>query len=79
MKSCLLTCKEHGVTCPISDCRNWVDYPSEFNCVLETVNRGGFLTLREAALRLKISFVRVKQIEDAALKKIGHLLKKESI
>ena len=37
------------------------------------------MTLREVADRIGVSFVRIKQIEDKALKKIGHLLDKESI
>ena len=79
MKKCLQTCKELEVSCPVKDCRNWIDYPSEFNCVLETVDRNDNMTLRECSKRLGLSFVRVKQIEDVALKKISHLLKKEAI
>jgi len=40
------------------------------NCVNETVTNNGALTLREVAKRLNVSFVRVKQIEDKALKKL---------
>jgi hypothetical protein len=79
MKKCLFTCKQIGVPCPIEECRHWVDYPSEFNCIFETVAVNGQMTLRECAKRLGISFVRVKQIEDKALKKISHLLKEEAI
>ena len=75
MKKCLEKCIELSVTCPAQDCRYWVDYPSDNNCVLDTVNKYGDLTLRETADRLGISYVRVKQIEDKALKKISHLLK----
>ena len=75
MKKCLERCIKLSVTCPVQDCRYWVDYPSDNNCVLDTVNKYGDLTLRETADRLGISYVRVKQIEDKALKKISHLLK----
>ena len=79
MKKCLKTCKQIQVACPVTECRNWVDYPEDYNCVLETVEKNGALTLRDTAARLGISFVRVKQIEDAALKKISHFFEKESI
>jgi len=79
MKSCLLTCKELNVVCPVEECRNWINYESDLNCTLEAVNKSGCMTLRETAERLQISFVRVKQIEDKALKKISLLFDKESI
>lgn len=73
-KSCLAACKTLDVSCPNSDCRNWMDYEEEYNCVLEAVERaqeeGKELTLREVANRLGCSFVRVKQIEDEALQKL---------
>ena len=75
MKKCLEKCIELSVTCPAQDCRYWMDHPSDNNCVLDTVNKYGDLTLRETSERLGISYVRVKQIEDKALKKISHLLK----
>jgi len=79
MRKCLQTCKELNVTCPIKECRYWLDYPLENNCVLETVRVNGSMSLRECADRLDISFVRVKQIQDKALKKISLLLKDEAI
>ena len=79
MKKCLLTCRKINVSCPIDDCRYWIDYPEERNCTLESVYDNGQMTLRECAERLGISFVRVKQIETKALKKISLLLKDEAI
>lgn len=79
MKECLSACRSLNVSCPNNDCRNWINYESEYNCVLEAVDRNDNMTLREVAKRLGVSFVRIKQIEDKALKKIGHLLDKESI
>ena len=79
MKECLSACKRLDVNCPVVECRNWINFPKEKNCLLESVNINGPLTLRQTADRLKISFVRVKQIEDKALKKISHFFKKESI
>mgnify|MGYP001310455350 CR=1 FL=1 len=79
MKKCLDTCRKLNIECPIQNCRYWIDYPSEINCSLETVNINSQMTFRQVADRLGISFVRVKQIQDKALKKISHLLKEEAI
>jgi len=58
--------------CKDSECRHWIDHSKDLNCTFEAIekNDGDTMTLREVAKRLGISFVRVKQIEDAALKKI---------
>jgi len=79
MRKCLLTCKKMKVACPIEECNYWIDYKEENNCMFESISVNGAMTLREAASRLNISYVRVKQIQDKALKKIGHLLKDEAI
>ena len=70
---CLAKCKELGVSCPVQDCRYWIDYEKEMNCVFKTVEVNDTLTLRECASRLGVSYVRIKQIEDATLKKMRHL------
>lgn len=70
MRKCLKTCKHLNVECPVSECRHWIDYPQDLNCVLESVNKNGPMTLREVGDRLGLSYVRVKQIEDKLLKKI---------
>jgi len=67
---CLQECIKNKKACGESDCRHWIDYEEDLNCVHQTVDKCGALTLRETADRLKLSFVRVKQIEDAALKKL---------
>jgi len=79
MRKCLETCKKLNSSCPIIECRYWVDYPQELNCVFETVAKNDTLTLREVSERIGVSYVRVKQIQDNALKKISHLLKDEAI
>ena len=43
------------------------------NCVFESVDKNGSMTLREAAERLGMSYVRVKQIQDQTLIKISGL------
>jgi len=56
--------------CDKTECRHYIEYPDELNCVLITVFKNGNLTLRETAARLGISFARVKQIEKKALLKM---------
>ena len=76
---CLQTCRELKIGCPNEDCRLWLDREDELNCVLETIKKNGCMSLREVAERLDISFVRVKQIQDAAVKKLGRIVKEETI
>jgi len=70
MIQCLETCRKLKVSCPVEDCRYWIDYKKESNCTFESVDRNGQMTLREVSERLGISFVRVKQIQDKVLNKI---------
>ena len=67
MKNCI---DKIGDPCNNRDCRQWINYPEDNNCVLEAVRKNGKMTLRECAKRLGVSYVRVKQIEDKALKKL---------
>ena len=67
MKKCV---DKIGEVCQNKDCRQWIKYPEDDNCVLEAVRKNGRMTLRECALRLGVSYVRVKQIQDKALKKL---------
>lgn len=70
---CLEKCIELDVSCPNTDCRAWIKSEYEYNCVHEAVDANGEMTLREAAKRLGVSFVRVKQLEDKAIKKLGKI------
>ena len=81
LRACSKLCVTKEVSCPKqnSDCRHWINYEQDYNCTLIAVNNATNYSLREVADRLGISFVRVKQIEDKALKKISHLLKDEAI
>ena len=79
MKKCLQTCRNLGVSCPVKDCRYWVSYKEDYNCMFDSIEKNGNMTLREVAKRLDLSFVGIKQIEDSTIKKIGHLFDKESI
>jgi hypothetical protein len=69
-KTCVEACKTLEESCPNTDCRNWMDYPEDLNCIQVCVEKNGPLTLREVSKRLGCSFVRVKQIEDSVLEKL---------
>ncbi len=75
MMKCLETCEKLKVSCPIKECRYWINFEEDRNCTFQSIRGNNSMTLREIADRLGISYVRVKQIQDKTLKKIGHLLK----
>jgi DNA-directed RNA polymerase sigma subunit (sigma70/sigma32) len=69
-KECSKYCVDNQVSCPIKDCKNWLDYEEDVNCMLIAIEKNGAMTLREIADRLGLSFVRVKQIQDKAASKM---------
>tara|TARA_R110000824_G_scaffold67882_2_gene175828 strand:+ start:3480 stop:3719 length:240 start_codon:yes stop_codon:yes gene_type:complete len=71
--------KQHNCPCNEKKCRYWIEYQEDLNCTLITVDKHGDLTLREIAKRLKISFVRVQQIQQKALKKLAKRMKFQNI
>ena len=79
MRECAKRCEELYTSCPCKECRLWIDYSEDLNCTLHAVknNHTGELTLREVAGRIGVSFVRIKQIQDQAVKKVERLLNKD--
>jgi|TARA_Y100000034_G_scaffold133920_1_gene200909 hypothetical protein len=67
---CSKYCLKNDISCPLTECRLWIDYDKEHNCSLISIYENGKMTLREVADRLGISFARVKQIETKALGKL---------
>ena len=65
--------------CNNKECRQWIDYGEDQNCVSIAVQKHGRMTLREVAKRLGVSYVRVKQIQDKALKKLFKKIKRDNI
>ena len=65
--------------CNNKECRQWIDYREDQNCVSIAVGKHGRMTLREVAKRLGVSYVRVKQIQDKALKKLFKKIKRDDI
>ena len=76
MKECTKKCLEHDVSCPIEDCRLWIDFDEDLNCTEIAVAKNGRMTLRQVSERIGVSFVRIKQIEDS-LKETGIILSDE--
>lgn len=63
-------CEQDNQACNKKLCRHWIEYEDDLNCTLICARKNGPLTLREVSKRLNVSFVRVQQIEQAAMKKI---------
>jgi hypothetical protein len=71
LKNCSRRCLLDNKRCDQVNCRQWINYPQEYNCCLISIyNSGGPLTLREVGERIGVSFARIKQIETQALKKM---------
>jgi hypothetical protein len=74
LPECSELCKKLKVDCPNSDCRMWIDFPKESNCCLISIDekvKGG-LTLHEVAARLDLNYLKVRQIEMRALKRLHY-------
>ena len=67
--------KDKKECCNHPDCRCWIDYPEDDNCINVAIQKHGAMTLSEVAKRLNISLVRVSQIEKQALKKLSKRIK----
>ena len=74
---CSKACIKNSVSCPIKDCRSWIDYEEDLNCTSIAVEKHCSMTLREVSDRLGVSFVRIKQIEDKVMGKLESGLCKE--
>ena len=71
MKNCSKICLDNGIECPFKECKHWIEFEEDLNCTLVSVDKNGAMSLREVADRLGVSFVRVKQIQDKAIKKLS--------
>ena len=70
---CFKQCESSNKSCKEKQCRLWIDYDDDLNWTMVAINKHpeGNMTLREVADRLGVSFVRIKQIEEKALNKLG--------
>ena len=68
---CYTKCQKEKKSCEVKECRLWIDYPQDLNCVEITVQKEGSLTLTKIGDRLKLTASRVKQIENKALARVS--------
>ena len=47
MIECAQKCCELDVTCPIQECRYWINYKVDFNCTYIAIDKNGPMKLRE--------------------------------
>ena len=74
MIECAERCVELDVSCPIKECRCWIDYKEDMNCVNIAIKNNGAMKLREIAERLHLTPARVQQIEKSVLTKLKKLM-----
>lgn len=75
LPECSKQCLGTGHSCSKEECRMWIDYPDDQNCTLVSIYQNGAMTLEEVAKRMKVSFVRISQIEKQAIKKLSKRIK----
>ena len=74
MIECAKKCSELNVSCPVKDCRLWIDYEEDLNCVNIAIDKNGAMKLRQVADRCGVTTARAQQIEKAALPKLKKLM-----
>ena len=79
IKECSQACLDHEVECHFKSCEHWIKFGEDHNCDLISIQRHGQLTLRQVGERMGVSYVRIKQIEDVAIKKIRKTISLEQI
>ena len=75
LPSCAAECLKVGEKCQSEECKFWVEYELDENCSLISIYKNGAMTLNEVSKRMKISLVRVSQIEKQALNKLSKRIK----
>ena len=72
---CAQACMKKGEACEQQECRMWIDYPADENCSLISIYHNGPMTLDEISKRIKVSLVRISQIEKKAIAKLSKKIK----
>jgi len=75
LPQCSIECMRDNKDCTKTSCRMWIDHDKDNNCSLVSIYHNGSMTLDEISKRLKISLVRVSQIEKEAIKKLSKRIK----
>ena len=70
LKECSKACVDNEVKCFFDECPYWIKFEEDNNCDLVSIQKHGNLTLRQVGERMGVSYVRIKQIEQGAIKKI---------
>lgn len=70
LPSCSRECMRDKRSCEHKECRMWIDFDKDQNCSLVSIYQNGPMTLDEVAKRMKVSLVRISQIEKEAMKKL---------
>ncbi len=78
-KKCFQMCVDNDVSCPVNDCRYWINYEDDLNCAIVCANENGPLSLREISDRMGVSFVRIKQVQDITVDKFVKRLARKGI
>jgi hypothetical protein len=68
---CINDVVDANEACKNCECRHWIEYPDDLNCVHVTVQKHGSLKFQDIGERLNVSAARIKQIEQESLKKIS--------
>jgi len=85
LPECAEICENKNVSCPNKECRMWIDHEQEKNCCLISIKEkqiksaGKSLTLHETGERLGINYLKVRQIEMAALRKLSNKIKVQDL
>lgn len=68
--SCKEECKDTNLSCTKNECKHWIEHEQDLNCSLIAIEQNGPMTLEQISVRMGLSLVRIKQIEQSALIKI---------
>jgi len=74
MIECAQMCRDLEVSCPNKECRQWMDFEEDLNCVRIASDKHGDMTLSQVAERLGLTAARIQQIEKGALTKMKKLM-----
>jgi len=69
-KKCAEILDFESETCDSSECPLWINFKKDCNCINVSIKKHGNLTLQQVGERMGVSHVRIKQIQDKALKKL---------
>jgi len=74
MIECAKKCCELEVSCPVQECRYWIDYEDDLNCTNIAIDKNGAMKLRQISERLGLTPARIQQIEKSVLPKLKKLM-----